>query len=143
MWLTAGMSRPRSEEHTSELQSLRQLVCRLLLEKKNRRPGAGRPAVAPARGRTDWKPRRAHGRGAPTAPSGHAPGARADVDHRDPQCRAAAIVRPGASTRIGPFAARDLRPVDLTGTDLVGLQRHLGRTALTNLNFAGGACVSR
>src|SRR5437899_7114096 len=26
--------RPRSEEHTSELQSLRQIVCRLLLEKK-------------------------------------------------------------------------------------------------------------
>src|SRR5437899_3627656 len=26
----------RSEEHTSELQSLRQLVCRLLLEKQNR-----------------------------------------------------------------------------------------------------------
>src|ERR1039458_2703334 len=28
---------PRSEEHTSELQSLRHLVCRLLLEKKQRR----------------------------------------------------------------------------------------------------------
>src|SRR5205814_2413544 len=28
---------PRSEEHTSELQSLRHLVCRLLLEKKNKR----------------------------------------------------------------------------------------------------------
>src|SRR5438045_6461818 len=28
---------PRSEEHTSELQSLRHLVCRLLLEKKNTR----------------------------------------------------------------------------------------------------------
>src|SRR5947199_1576355 len=28
---------PRSEEHTSELQSLRHLVCRLLLEKKNQR----------------------------------------------------------------------------------------------------------
>src|SRR5438874_7835173 len=27
---------PRSEEHTSELQSRRDLVCRLLLEKKNR-----------------------------------------------------------------------------------------------------------
>src|ERR1035441_8852883 len=27
----------RSEEHTSELQSLRHLVCRLLLEKKNHR----------------------------------------------------------------------------------------------------------
>src|SRR2546425_3449828 len=28
-------SSPRSEEHTSELQSLAYLVCRLLLEKKN------------------------------------------------------------------------------------------------------------
>src|SRR5437899_6648808 len=28
---------PRSEEHTSELQSLRHLVCRLLLEKKKTR----------------------------------------------------------------------------------------------------------
>src|SRR5262245_64912408 len=32
----ARESRDRSEEHTSELQSLRHLVCRLLLEKKNR-----------------------------------------------------------------------------------------------------------
>src|SRR5690349_23435547 len=34
----AGRSRPgkRSEEHTSELQSRRDLVCRLLLEKKNK-----------------------------------------------------------------------------------------------------------
>src|SRR5436853_3884964 len=31
-WL--GNPKPRSEEHTSELQSLRHLVCRLLLEKK-------------------------------------------------------------------------------------------------------------
>src|SRR5437899_7239067 len=30
----ARESPPRSEEHTSELQSLRHLVCRLLLEKK-------------------------------------------------------------------------------------------------------------
>src|SRR5437899_3667932 len=30
-----GSFRNRSEEHTSELQSLRHLVCRLLLEKKN------------------------------------------------------------------------------------------------------------
>src|SRR2546425_1225856 len=30
--------RPRSEEHTSELQSLAYLVCRLLLEKKNTSP---------------------------------------------------------------------------------------------------------
>src|ERR1035438_8453931 len=29
-----GITSPRSEEHTSELQSLRHLVCRLLLEKK-------------------------------------------------------------------------------------------------------------
>src|SRR3712207_8705128 len=30
--------RPRSEEHTSELQSRQYLVCRLLLEKKKRAP---------------------------------------------------------------------------------------------------------
>src|SRR5690606_39315949 len=30
-----GAARPRSEEHTSELQSRENLVCRLLLEKKN------------------------------------------------------------------------------------------------------------
>src|SRR3989442_12686560 len=32
-----GPLRPRSEEHTSELQSRPHLVCRLLLEKKNSR----------------------------------------------------------------------------------------------------------
>src|SRR5258705_7298756 len=32
---SAGRPAARSEEHTSELQSLRHLVCRLLLEKKN------------------------------------------------------------------------------------------------------------
>src|SRR5256885_13143989 len=31
-----GAARPRSEEHTSELQSPCNLVCRLLLEKKNK-----------------------------------------------------------------------------------------------------------
>src|SRR5947209_10047500 len=31
------LCRPRSEEHTSELQSRQYLVCRLLLEKKNNR----------------------------------------------------------------------------------------------------------
>src|SRR5262245_63584833 len=31
-----GNAKLRSEEHTSELQSLRHLVCRLLLEKKNK-----------------------------------------------------------------------------------------------------------
>src|SRR5438874_4098620 len=33
---TAVCSNPRSEEHTSELQSRRDLVCRLLLEKKKK-----------------------------------------------------------------------------------------------------------
>src|SRR5262245_66239375 len=32
-----GLAAPRSEEHTSELQSLRHLVCRLLLEKKKKK----------------------------------------------------------------------------------------------------------
>src|SRR5205823_13987655 len=47
----------RSEEHTSELQSLAYLVCRLLLEKKNNRPGraaAPEPTSAP-----ESRPRRA------------------------------------------------------------------------------------
>src|ERR1035441_5447068 len=35
-WLTTHREAHRSEEHTSELQSLRHLVCRLLLEKKNK-----------------------------------------------------------------------------------------------------------
>src|SRR5699024_12443818 len=35
--LLGGGSVPRSEEHTSELQSRFDLVCRLLLEKKNNR----------------------------------------------------------------------------------------------------------
>src|SRR2546425_6025761 len=34
--LAALLGSPRSEEHTSELQSLAYLVCRLLLEKKKR-----------------------------------------------------------------------------------------------------------
>src|SRR5438093_5666760 len=35
-WVASSkVSRARSEEHTSELQSLTNLVCRLLLEKKN------------------------------------------------------------------------------------------------------------
>src|SRR5436853_1043703 len=34
--LHAAPPHPRSEEHTSELQSLRHLVCRLLLEKKKK-----------------------------------------------------------------------------------------------------------
>src|SRR5688572_31276686 len=38
----------RSEEHTSELQSQSNLVCRLLLEKKNRSRSTPRSACAPA-----------------------------------------------------------------------------------------------
>src|SRR5437899_9728046 len=34
---TEARPAPRSEEHTSELQSLRHLVCRLLLEKKKKK----------------------------------------------------------------------------------------------------------
>src|SRR5205823_13086800 len=34
-WCSSNRRDPRSEEHTSELQSLAYLVCRLLLEKKN------------------------------------------------------------------------------------------------------------
>src|SRR2546430_9956261 len=40
--LTEDESRPRSEEHTSELQSQSNLVCRLLLEKNTRPPPSRR-----------------------------------------------------------------------------------------------------
>src|ERR1041385_6422394 len=50
----------RSEEHTSELQSRLQLVCRLLLEKKQPRPGGrGRHATPMHRQHQDaraWRP---------------------------------------------------------------------------------------
>src|SRR5258705_10099919 len=36
-WSRANPDLKRSEEHTSELQSLRHLVCRLLLEKKKKK----------------------------------------------------------------------------------------------------------
>src|SRR2546425_6985478 len=41
-WMSshARTQRVRSEEHTSELQSLAYLVCRLLLEKKKQNPGS-------------------------------------------------------------------------------------------------------
>src|SRR5437899_11379529 len=37
LWNTETLLEDRSEEHTSELQSLRHLVCRLLLEKKKKK----------------------------------------------------------------------------------------------------------
>src|SRR5438132_12480049 len=44
LWMMLG----RSEEHTSELQSHSDLVCRLLLEKKkNQRTRSGRPRTTP------------------------------------------------------------------------------------------------
>src|SRR5436309_12216748 len=58
-----GKEPKRSEEHTSELQSRENLVCRLLLEKKNRSPAravaAGRSCRAACTG-----PARRAGRGA-------------------------------------------------------------------------------
>src|SRR5258705_6935874 len=40
-----GASATRSEEHTSELQSLRHLVCRLLLEKKKKKTARQTPSA--------------------------------------------------------------------------------------------------
>src|SRR5438477_3268530 len=43
----------RSEEHTSELQSHVNLVCRLLLEKKKTQPGNTKRTTSPTHGRTE------------------------------------------------------------------------------------------
>src|SRR5205823_7452712 len=55
-------TRSRSEEHTSELQSLAYLVCRLLLEKKKRKKERANPPkdVLEAYGDTYSKLERAH-----------------------------------------------------------------------------------
>src|SRR2546430_5837773 len=44
----AGFDRSRSEEHTSELQSQSNLVCRLLLEKKKKPRVRGSPTCPPS-----------------------------------------------------------------------------------------------
>src|SRR5690606_39786825 len=46
VWMTSSLSSPRSEEHTSELQSRAKLVCRRLLEKKE--TSWSRPVATPA-----------------------------------------------------------------------------------------------
>src|ERR1035438_7566944 len=63
----------RSEEHTSELQSLRHLVCRLLLEKKTAGRGGGVVLAHSALGRAHPLPRPAAGR---AAPDNRSPGVR-------------------------------------------------------------------
>src|SRR2546430_6834817 len=49
----AGRTNVRSEEHTSELQSQSNLVCRLLLEKKRSRT-LRNPIAAPVPSSKDW-----------------------------------------------------------------------------------------
>src|SRR2546425_6056031 len=48
----ARACRSRSEEHTSELQSLAYLVCRLLLEKKKKRTTTSSQSASPRRSKT-------------------------------------------------------------------------------------------
>src|SRR5687767_15505907 len=69
----------RSEEHTSELQSLAYLVCRLLLEKKKNFAGLPRPGGRSARRRgarsssLRGPPLRSRGRTVPARLSGRVP----------------------------------------------------------------------
>src|SRR5262245_43390024 len=73
--LQAWAADVRSEEHTSELQSLRHLVCRLLLAKKKQR-AAGHAATRPPPANY---PHKIYGRSgqldAASAPAGRTPGA--------------------------------------------------------------------
>src|SRR3712207_7035570 len=46
---------PRSEEHTSELQSRQYLVCRLLLEKKNASTSAAHTSELQSRAHLVWR----------------------------------------------------------------------------------------
>src|SRR3989442_5320378 len=51
----AGDARARSEEHTSELQSRPHLVCRLLLEKKNKKRQLSRNRKRSTKKPCEWK----------------------------------------------------------------------------------------
>src|SRR2546427_6579500 len=55
----AGLDRERSEEHTSELQSQSNLVCRLLLEKKKIK-NTSNPTAFPIKSTSRHKPTHAH-----------------------------------------------------------------------------------
>src|SRR5262245_64921326 len=63
-----GLAAERSEEHTSELQSLRHLVCRLLLEKKK---NSAQKTSAGARRRTQTSRRRRTSSGRTATHSAH------------------------------------------------------------------------
>src|SRR5215471_6398250 len=82
--VAARWKRRRSEEHTSELQSRRELVCRLLLEKKNDRCRGGAQARRPT-----YRSREARGAGRRGACAPHALG----VQGARPACRATGVDR--------------------------------------------------
>src|SRR5260370_30420496 len=54
---SSGSIEARSEEHTSELQSHLNLVCRLLLEKKKLEPPVAQSRHKRVRMPFDWRPR--------------------------------------------------------------------------------------
>src|ERR1039458_2464871 len=97
----------RSEEHTSELQSLRHLVCRLLLEKIPHSPGAPPPpssifCSAPRSARAPA--RRAAGRASVT------PGRRAHEANNSPRLPALFLNDPG-TTEISTLSLHDALPI--------------------------------
>src|SRR5258705_7890261 len=55
-WCRRSGGAGRSEEHTSELQSLRHLVCRLLLEKKKKSEKSPAPSTTPTSGSVHMAP---------------------------------------------------------------------------------------
>src|SRR2546430_2074574 len=85
---------PRSEEHTFELQSQSNLVCRLLLENKNRNPAPSESSASPPclspRGRDLSQP--------PTRPSptpSRCPGSRPPDGHSSPLSTGAPVCPDG------------------------------------------------
>src|SRR6202795_5119559 len=96
----------RSEEHTSELQSLIDLVCRLLLEKKNKTECAPRIEVLSAsRFASSW-----------TEPAGSTSGqhrshTRASSGSRHPRFRNIFFFNDTATTEIYPLSLPDALPI--------------------------------
>src|SRR6476620_10000112 len=101
-----GCVAPRSEVHTSELQSRQYLVCRLLLEKKKKQARPADDRKAPQRASSPSSHRRATW-DAPSGVSGSRTGARA----RTPRSRPRFFFNDTATTGIYTLSLHDALPI--------------------------------
>src|SRR2546425_504032 len=130
----------RSEEHTSELQSLAYLVCRLLLEKKNGRIGGAHLEAVAAVGQAAVALRaRAGCEGTPVELAGE--GA-AGLGGREAEARAAAGASGRRRGRDGRVRRRGIHRPGVAGRRRVGVAGRIGRAHLEAVAAVGQAAIA-